>query len=608
MTLISPHSLPGKEPRLMKNPDSAIKIKVVKATQLERHTAEQWREKGIVVVAGSYISTFAPTNLPSGTMVCDELWNMIFGRKFAEWLKRDFRRVPFEAVMQCYPHRTDLRSIVSRMFWRDLGNPIHAHLSDSLEKGFIHAVITTNYDLGFESCLARFPGTTVVDDEETLERHRGLRNASDSIPKTCFKIHGTVSKEETLVYDLEKEGRLQKWKESFLAELVKDRVIIAIGYSGRDFDICPELSESTHQAHVVWLQPKWRDVSPNAKRVLTRRSATLVEGDLIPFLEKILDTRIESCQRIPLQWNPREYFDDSVVKQWRVNVLDWMACGRVGLVEMASLNCKHADLLKMEAAMYGHIGRYRDVVKTLHSMLDEPGLTERESAEIRIEMALRNFIYGRQLQAWNSIRKLEKKTAALGSSVGAQLMEVKMTMLMRAGYFTRRFAWLTRHVRAVAQQIYDKLRPELEEVGAWRRLQGLQQNAERIGIANMRGLPLPSKEGYASLGLVSMDAITKRDQLRALPWKLDIHRLVLARACLLKAERYGWEHEAWKLNWILIWRGGSKRRYRHLIGWLRHFLNTQYPLLMRFLQLAMTLKTSSQNSALTDRDDVLTDF
>ena len=590
----------------MKNLDRAIKIKIVKATTLERHATEQWRDKGIVVIAGSYISIFAPTNLPSGTMVCEELWNMIFGPKFPEWLKRDFRRVPFEAVMQCYPHRTHLGSIVSRMFWRDLGNPIHTHLSESLEKGSIAAVITTNYDLGFESCLARFPGTTIVDDEETLEKHRA--KTSGPTPKMCFKIHGTVSKEETLVYDLEKEGRLKEWKKSLLAELVKDKVIIAIGYSGRDFDICPELSESTHQAHVVWLQPRWRDVSPNAKRVLKRSSATLVEGDLIPFLERVLDIQIGSCHRIPLQWNPREYFDDSVVKQWRVNILDWMACGSLGLVEMASLICKRTDLLKMEAAMYGHVGRYRDVVKTLHSMLDEQGLTEREKAEIRIEMALRNFIYGRQLQAWNSIRRLEKKTPALSSSIGTQLMEAKMTMLMRAVYFTQRSAWLTRRVRAVAQQIYDKLRPELEQDGAWRRLQGLQQNAERIGIAYMGGLPLPSKEGYASLGLVSMDAITKRDQLRGLPWKLDIRRLVLARTCLLKAERYGWEHEAWKLNWILVWRGGGKRRYRHLIGWLTHFLNTQYPVLMRFFQLAMTLNTSTETRALTATDEVITDF
>jgi len=58
-----------------------------------------------VFLVGSFISTFSPTNLPSGQHICSEFFDLIFGsaepklrQKWPGWLKKDFDLIPFEAL------------------------------------------------------------------------------------------------------------------------------------------------------------------------------------------------------------------------------------------------------------------------------------------------------------------------------------------------------------------------------------------------------------------------------------------------------------------------------------------------------------------------------
>jgi len=45
---------------------------------LTERQLETWREARIVVLVGSYISTFSPTNLPMGNQVGEYLWTVLF--------------------------------------------------------------------------------------------------------------------------------------------------------------------------------------------------------------------------------------------------------------------------------------------------------------------------------------------------------------------------------------------------------------------------------------------------------------------------------------------------------------------------------------------------
>ncbi len=141
---------------------------------------------------------------------------------------------------------------------------------------------------------------------------------------------------------------------------------------------------------------------------------------------------------------------------------------------------------------------------------------------------------------------------------------------------------------------YERVLDALEEAGDWGELQAVQHNAERIGIANGNRMALPPSDGYYVLGLKGMECIRDRDNLRSGDWRLSANKVTVAEKWIGVAERYGWNHEAWKLNWILFWRAGRSGRYRHLLGWMKHFWTTQYALGERVRQLIMSILPQSQ--------------
>jgi len=279
-------------------------------------------ERRPVVLVGSFVSVYPPTSLPFGMAVCAGLWDFIFGAGWPEWLKADFGRLPFESLMECYPDRGAVPRIVCGIFGSDVSNPVHQALARALQSGTLSSIITTNYDRALEACRnsesAFLPVTTEADFNSLHE---------ETLP-ACYKIHGTAAEglEGTLVCFLGREGRLQGWKRKLLLSLLTDRTLVVIGYSGRDFDICPELADADIPLDIVWLQRNRRPPQANAVRALDRRKGTLVIGDLLDFLRAVLGSPITADNPARQPWDPRPYFDARLVPQWQRNILDWMAC------------------------------------------------------------------------------------------------------------------------------------------------------------------------------------------------------------------------------------------------------------------------------------------
>src|SRR5579863_3898895 len=97
-------------------------------SELDDATIAEWKAVGIVFLVGSFVSTFAPTNLPTGEATTRALWERIFGErdrdffrtKEEEWgVLKDF---PFEAIMHCYPDKGGLKRIIQDMFREDKPN------------------------------------------------------------------------------------------------------------------------------------------------------------------------------------------------------------------------------------------------------------------------------------------------------------------------------------------------------------------------------------------------------------------------------------------------------------------------------------------------------
>lgn len=562
----------------------------IDVSDLDQATIEGWRATGIVYLVGSYVSIFPPTSLPPGWQISQALWQKILRKSDLTFLGRDLDDIPFEAITQCYPQRNAIRPIIHKMFCENQPNEIHRCLYSSLKAGMASSLITTNYDLAFDALAQGDAKCATVFDRPTFDSYCQARSVAAAPPPVYFKIHGSAAlgAEQTIVCNLEAEGWPAQWKRDLLFEITKGRTLVVLGYSGRDFDICPDLANYTQQARTVWLQPPHGSLQANARRVLSRRYGIVVVGDLIELLRRLIDPHL----LVPTP-SPRpvslDGFDPSCIDDWRLNLLNWIACAKLLFDSFAELATKPA----LRSALYGHCGRYRDAVDEFAADLNSKPSSRGEQLQRTIHLVSAKFIYGQHFGSWAALNRVDKdllNQADASDDLGSLAMETRMVMYMRAAQVARicRLMRVLRHIQRKARPLYGQARKVLQDLGAWGRLEALQQNAERIGIATPDGLPMPARRGYRSLGLLSMDIIMKRDWIRSGNWLLSPEKQREAREYIAKAEQYGWHHEAWKLNWIMLWRGaGDKTQYFR--EWRKHFRATQYPPSARLLQLLLNL-------------------
>jgi hypothetical protein len=373
-------------------------------SDLDNATAEQWRARGLVVLAGALVSAFEPTNAPDGNTVTEGLWDLIFGAVRWPRLKKDFRGIPFEALMHLYPDSSSLKSRVQKLFETYTPNPVHRCLADQLLAGGLCGLITTNYDLAFDTCLAKDPRCVTVYDRST---HEGAQRLTPPA-RVFFKIHGTATPghEDTLIYSLEREGLLEHWKRERLLRETEGRVLLILGYSGRDFDICPILAGEARAAKIIWLQ-RSRDVSPGAARVLARTDALLLLGDLVELLRRLFAPGLTARRSAP-RWDAATVFDAGIARDWRLEVLNRLACGRYGVPAAEALPSDDPRGVRLRASMYAHVGRYRDCVREIEGLLQRAGVGDVERAGLRVSVAGGWFIYGRHLRGYRLLRKTER--------------------------------------------------------------------------------------------------------------------------------------------------------------------------------------------------------
>jgi len=376
-----------------------------------------------VLLLGSFISTYAPTSLPSGIAVCEGLWRLLFGKRWPDWFEADFWRVPFESLMQCYPDRTSVPHVVRGLFAAHTPNPLHRATADGLANGALSSIITTNYDCALEACTTTgFSPITTEADYDAWRR---------STTSPCFKIHGTATEgfEGSLICDLASEGRLPRWKRDLLHALLAGRTVIVLGYSGRDFDICPELADADIPLDLIWLQRSRRSLVPNAARALNHRKGLLVLGDLVEFLTTLLDQPL-IAERLSLPWDASEHFPKDVIMEWRSNILDWMACATL----LRNAPKPHDDVARSRrnAALGGHTGRYRDAARAFEQATRLPALSRQERLAFQLQAAGAWFIYGRYGKAWRALRASE---GLLQGPVDEELLlttlELRLIMYMR---------------------------------------------------------------------------------------------------------------------------------------------------------------------------------
>lgn len=554
----------------------------------------EWKAAGLVFLVGSFVSTFAPTNLPTGRATTKALWDKILTKSDQDFFGNELEELkdfPFEAIMHCYPDPVGIKRIIQGLFWENKPNEVHNCLANALASGSIEGLITTNYDLAFDTALRSASNVITVFDDDGYTTYLNRRAAGTIGTRPYFKIHGTAEpgEEETIVCNLNTERKLCRWKRELLAEIVRNRTLVVIGYSGSDFDICPELAYATGQERTIWLQRGKHEIKPNAKRVLENRAGTVVIGDVSQFLECILGKK---CSPMPHEPTPIDLsdFDPSLIPEWRLRILNWVGCPKL-LAECVDAIMRHNA--EYRRAFYDQQGRYLDAIRALESEPSESYRSDDDAFLHCLHVVIARLVYGQHLRPWLMLNRLSKSIARSHSvSVNVQVLaiEARLVLYTRLTQFVRLFRIrpIVRFIQNKATPLYSDALEKLQDLGEWSRIQILQHNGERMGIASAAGMPMPSQEGYANLGMLFMHAMTQRDSILGVRGLLTPERAQSVRSSLDKAEKYGWHNEAWKLSWILLWRE-SGQKWETLKKWTYHFWRTQYAFPARLMRLFLSL-------------------
>jgi SIR2-like domain len=557
--------------------------------ELGREEIEDFRSGRPAVLVGSAISQFSPTDLPAGGQLASQLLDSLL--PWPRWLRKDAQAIPFEGILECYPRQSELQELILSIYGqRTPANLLHKCLADGLGSGIVGAVITTNYDLAMDSHLANHD-VAIVRGERDFRAWK-LGKARRPV---YFKIHGSAEREyaDTLVFTLKHEGILTNWKRELLQEILNGRDLIVLGYSGKDFELCPAIA-SLHARRVYWLQPPNDDgrirLSANAKKLLIK-NGTVLSGTIEKAIPVLLDYPEVALEKKAAVRDVITLFDPGTFEEWRLRVLDRLACASLGKPLARDLSASDPHLRIVRCRMSGHCGDYLQAAREWAKLSGQEDISFATRVEYAIETAGAWFIYGDRRKSEEVLRFAEETLAAIPPDqlrhddflrLRGNILRVKLTWLRREAQYAWRSSTLD-SIRRMASPLYQEA-VECLHGSALDDLCMVQDNAELIGIPLDERLLGASEASYQSLGLRALETVRRRNRIETTPGALPFADRRAMLEALDAVERYGWNHEGWKWNWIYIWRF----RLCDLQAWrkfLIHFAATEYPIRVRISRL-----------------------
>lgn len=224
--------------------------------KLEAVGPTEWNSlmgKDYVLFVGSAVSMWGDHGMPPGQSITNAVISDLMGEIPPERQdRRDIIRkwignVPFEVILGKCNDQNALREWIYEMCRNTKPNEMHKYIVQYALKSETKFIITTNYD----TCLEEYM-------EEAGINYRVIWNEAD-VPEITedavivYKIHGSARKEHifSLVFSDEQEARLPAEKKRVMNKILHGRNLLMIGYSGLDFEICPEIL-ATEPKNIVW--------------------------------------------------------------------------------------------------------------------------------------------------------------------------------------------------------------------------------------------------------------------------------------------------------------------------------------------------------------------
>jgi len=413
--------------------------------------AAQILAKRPVFLVGSAISQFAPTQLPAGGSLASQIIGELIS--YPKWLRRDAEQLPFEAILESYPRQQDLTQLIANLYGKAVkANYLHQCLAQGLRSGQLKAIITTNYDLAMEPHLPANEVATISTKVQYEEWAREGRHHS-----VYFKIHGSAEENyaDTLVFTLTHEGILSGWKKELVSEILTDSSLVVVGYSGKDFELCPQIAR-LELKHVYWLQLQNPDgtvsLTPNATKVLGGRG-TLLTGSIQDAIPLLLGTARERLDRTQKEVDVRTLFEYNTFEEWKLRLLDRLACPSMGLQLAKSFADASNRLEPIYCRMLGHAGKYRQAAKHWTILSRQTNVTSALGVQYATEASGAWFVYGNRRKSKAMLRVAEDGLAALNISNSD---ERDSLLRLEGGIFRVRLTWLRRD----AQRCWSKTRLE----------------------------------------------------------------------------------------------------------------------------------------------------
>ena len=572
------------------------------------------RECDLVILAGSTISSWKPTCLFSGRQFTNEISKILFPPTFVNIINSEERnileeflkQIPFEHLLERYPNQDRLTSVLTQVFYIKNFNPLHKVLAEALISGRIKALITTNYDLCFDAVFSRYRDLQfirIITEDDIKESE--LKNK-----KVYFKIHGSADIPSSLIFTLTHESILPKFKREVLWEILNQRVLIIIGYSGADFEICPEI-ERIPTKQIVWNNLEENFPSNNAKRILNQKSGILLIGDMKILLSVLFEKKINSS------FNPKINIGFVTSRLPKIEIMEWRASllNSIGFPSLAmraseellsSLlprkNIDYIRAMRQKAQALFHLGKYKDAALLFRkaALIAKQINEEYLEADLLLDVStslenyrvfcLKNYVKIAE-RIMKNIRNIDEKKQ---NRLLGKIFLRKATRWKFFGLIAKRLklSFIAQRINSKAKDFLQKAAKLSLNAGNWFDFYQIRLLSDRMGIPIDIGSnsnyyePPPTKDAYTQLGYHIPLSIYAREQLMQRRGFLkegeenDL-KFILERAKITKNFP-----EIWKILWLGIIRDRKWRKNKEVWkDFFQSFFSCQYTIGMRIFKL-----------------------
>lgn len=579
----------------------------------------------IVTLLGAGISLWSPTNLPSGNSFSEAIFRALFQDEYGrnvdpneKLLKDIYKSLPFEIVNERCPDELKIRELLRKIFDVYRPNPIHELFAKLIKEQKVQSIITPNYDCSLDSAIARLFNCTIGRDMGDVKRivrenDIGKTNLSNSL--LYIKIHGSTDDEtgESLVFRLQQEGVLNPWRRRVFRKAIAGRILLIVGYSGSDFDICPEIPLA-NPMRIIWnvKEQALNQIPPNPKTVANRIEDThFISSDMRELLGRIFEplTANYGPSSLDLEEIIRKKFTEPDRRLWRIRTLNSLTYSYSALTETERFSSEISkgpdfdiEVLSEHAGASANYGNYLQSAFThdeaarvarIHGLAIETYCRQKLLASDAWR-CYGNFpkAFIRHLQVVVGVRELSNPSMSLEAGIYRnEVLMLRHLFDLFNRLFIKPFTWI---IQIRVAKIIRKTVEILRRSGEWYPLQQMELWRQRFDLPEEATTldgeyeTPPSLEGYTQLNFPMGKMMAFRQGVNNGDIPININNAREARKLADLARDLGIRPEMWKLHLLILCKFKDEREFRNdFHEFWKAFKACEYSLLFRVWRLIM---------------------